>query len=281
MMNIKRNILLNPGPGTTSDAVKMAMLVPDICPREEEFCRVMESIKLDLPKVVNGGDDYTSVLFTASGTGGVEAALTSAVPADGKLLIIENGAYGTRQCHIAEYYRIPYVSYKMAYGDYPDLGEVERYLKSDPAITHVSMVHHETTTGMLNPVGGICRLSHAYGKEVIVDTVSSFAGVHIDLQEWQAEYIVSSSNKCIQGMPGLSFVIFKKSLLEQIKGAVGAIILTFMPNIPVSATRGRCSLPLRCRWCMHSGKRSTFFSRKRPGDVSAATVRITRLYIMV
>lgn len=218
MMNIKRNILLNPGPGTTSDAVKMAMLVPDICPREEEFCRVMESIKLDLPKVVNGGDDYTSVLFTASGTGGVEAALTSAVPADGKLLIIENGAYGTRQCHIAEYYRIPYVSYKMAYGDYPDLGEVERYLKSDPAITHVSMVHHETTTGMLNPVGGICRLSHAYGKEVIVDTVSSFAGVHIDLQEWQAEYIVSSSNKCIQGMPGLSFVIFKKSLLEQIKG---------------------------------------------------------------
>lgn len=217
-MNIKRNILLNPGPGTTSDEVKKAMLVPDICPREEEFCRVMESIKLDLPKVVNGGDEYTSVLFTASGTGGVEAAITSAVPADGKLLIIENGAYGTRQCRIADYYKIPYIAYKIAYGDYPDLLEVEKQLKADPAITHVSMVHHETTTGMLNPAGEICRLAHAYGKEVIVDTVSSFAGVRIDLQEWQAEYIVSSSNKCIQGMPGLSFVIFKKSLLEQIKG---------------------------------------------------------------
>lgn len=217
-MTIKRNILLNPGPGTTSDEVKKAMVVPDICPREADFCKIMESIKLDLPKVVNGEKDYTSVLFTASGTGGVEAAITSAIPADGKLLIVENGAYGTRQCRIADYYKIPYTSYKIAYGDYPDVKVIEEYLKSDKAITHVSLVHHETTTGMLNPVEEICRLGHAYGKEIIIDTVSSYAGLPIDLEKWQAEYIVSSSNKCIQGMPGLSFVIFKKSLLENLKG---------------------------------------------------------------
>lgn len=217
-MKIKRNVLLNPGPGTTSDEVKWAMLVPDICPREEEFCQVMESIKQDLPKVVYGEKDYTSVLFTASGTGGVEAAITSAIPVNGKLLIVENGAYGARQSRIAEYYKIPSMSYKLAYGDYPDLNMIEQYLKSDPEISHVSMVHHETTTGMLNPVEDICKLAHAYNKEVIVDTVSSFAGVPINLDKWQAEYIISSSNKCIQGMPGLTFVIFKKSLLEQLNG---------------------------------------------------------------
>lgn len=217
-MEVKRNILLNPGPGTTSDEVKEAMIIPDICPREVEFCQIMESIKLDLPRVVHGERDYTSVLFTASGTGGVEAAITSAVPLEGKLLVIENGAYGTRQCRIAEYYNIPHVSYRLAYGDYPILQDIEQYLQSDPAITHVSMVHHETTTGMLNPVEDICRLAHAHGKEVIVDAVSSFAGVAIDLEKWQAEYIISSSNKCIQGMPGLSFVIFKKSLLERLHG---------------------------------------------------------------
>ncbi|MFR5682853.1 MAG: aminotransferase class V-fold PLP-dependent enzyme [Clostridia bacterium] len=173
----------------------------------------MESIKQDLPKIVYGENDYTSVLFTASGTGGVEAAITSAIPKNGKLLIVENGAYGARQCRIAEYYKISYVSYKLAYGDFPDLNEIEQYLQRDASITHVSIVHHETTTGMLNPVEAICKLAHFYGKEIIVDTVSSFAGIPIDLTKWQAEYIISSSNKCIQGMAGLSFVIFKKSLL--------------------------------------------------------------------
>lgn len=217
-MCIKRNILLNPGPGTTSDEVKKAMIVPDICPREDDFCQIMESIKLDLPKVVNGGENYTSVLFTASGTGGVEAAITSAIPRNGKLLVVENGAYGTRMCRIAEYYSIPYVSYKLAYGDFPDIYEIEKFLKADTDITHISVVHHETTTGMLNPVGDICKVGHAYGKEIIVDTVSSYAGLLVDLNEWKAEYIVSSSNKCIQGMAGLSFVIFRKSLLDKLKG---------------------------------------------------------------
>jgi 2-aminoethylphosphonate-pyruvate transaminase len=218
METIKRNILLNPGPATTSDTVKQAMVVPDICPREQEFCDIMNSIKLDLPKVVNGQDDYVAVLFASSGTGGVESAITSAVPKDGKLLIVENGSYGTRICKIAERYSIPFVSYSLAYGDYPDIKAIELLIKNDTNITHLAVIDHETTSGMRNPVQAICDLAHSNNIEVIVDCMSSYAGLEIDLQKWKAEYIISSSNKCIQGMAGLSFVIFRKSLLEKIKG---------------------------------------------------------------
>lgn len=216
-MKPERKILLNPGPATTADEVKFAMVVPDICPREREFCDIMQGIKEDLPKVVNGGEDYTSVLFASSGTGGIEAAVTSAIPADGKILVIDNGAYGARMAAIPDAFRIPNVKYRLAYGDYPDLGVIEQYLKDDPAITHIGIIDHETTTGMRNPVQGICDLARRYGKQTIVDCMSSFAGLPIDLQKWQADYIVSSSNKCIQGMAGLSFVIFKKSLLPELK----------------------------------------------------------------
>jgi len=215
-MNIKRNILLNPGPCTTSDEVKRALTVPDICPREEEFCLLMESIKQDLPKIVDGGEDYTSTLFASSGTGGVEAAITSAVPHDGKLLVIDNGAYGARMAEIARCYKIDNIVYKIPYGDYPDVHEIEKIIANEKPTT-VAVVDHETTTGMRNPVQEVCDMAHQNGAEVIVDCMSSFAGLPIDLQKWQAEYIISSSNKCIEGMAGLSFVIFKKSLLQKIK----------------------------------------------------------------
>ena len=215
-MNIKRNILLNPGPCTTSDEVKRALVVPDICPREDEFCRLMESIKQDLPKVVNAGDDYTSTLFASSGTGGVEAAITSGVPRDGKLLVVDNGAYGARMVEIAKRYNINHIVYKIPYGDYPDVQEIEKIIV-DKQLTTVAVVDHETTTGMRNPVQKLCDITHQNGAEIIVDCMSSFAGLPIDLQKWQAEYIISSSNKCIEGMAGLSFVIFRKSLLEKIK----------------------------------------------------------------
>ena len=215
-MNIKRNILLNPGPCTTSDDVKLAMVVPDICPREEEFGQLMESIKQDLPKVVNAGNKYTSTLFAASGTGAVEAAITSAVPRDGKVLIIDNGAYGARMVEIARRYNIQHIIYKISYGDYPNVEEIEKIFANEKPTT-LAVVDHETTTGMRNPIQELCDIAHKHNVEIIVDCMSSFAGVPIDLSKWQAEYIVSSSNKCIEGMAGLSFVIFKESLLGKIK----------------------------------------------------------------
>jgi 2-aminoethylphosphonate aminotransferase len=216
---MKRNILLNPGPATTTDTVKYAMVVPDICPREKEFGQLLDSIKEDLPKVVNGGDAYTSVIFAASGTGAMEASITSAVPKGKKLLVVENGAYGTRMVKIAETYQIEVVRYQLAYGDYPSVEAIEQLLKKhEGEISHLAVIHHETTTGMLNPVGEICQLAQRYGVGVIVDAMSSYAGIPIDIQAWKADYLISSSNKCIQGMAGMSFVIFKKELLEKIKG---------------------------------------------------------------
>jgi 2-aminoethylphosphonate aminotransferase len=217
MKKVNRKILLNPGPATTSDTVKNAMVVEDICPRETDFGALIESIKNDLVKVVHGEGDYVSALFTASGTGGLEAAITSAVPEGKKLLVVENGAYGTRMVKLAETFGIEVVRYELKYGDYPDVKVIESMLVNDPDISHLAVVHHETTTGMLNPIQEICDLAHRNDTEIIVDCMSSYAGIPIDLREWKAEYMVSSSNKCIQGMAGLVFVIFKSSLLPKLK----------------------------------------------------------------
>ena len=217
MKQVTRKILLNPGPATTTDSVKQAMVVEDICPREKEFGKLLDTIKEDLVKVVHGGDDYIAAIFTASGTGGLEAAITSAVPKGKKILVVDNGAYGARMANIASTFGIDVVLYKLAYGDYPDVNHIEKLLKENKDVSHLAIVHHETTTGMLNPVQEICDVSRKYGVEVIVDCMSSYAGIPIDIKKWGAGYLISSSNKCIQGMPGMVFVIFKKHVLEQIK----------------------------------------------------------------
>jgi 2-aminoethylphosphonate aminotransferase len=217
MKNISRKILLNPGPATTTDSVKQAMIVEDICPREKDFGQLLDSIKEDLVKVVHGGEDYIAALFTASGTGGLEAAITSAVPKEKKILVIDNGAYGARIANIANTYGIEVILYKVAYGDYPDVRQVEKLLAQNKDISHLAIVHHETTTGMLNPVQEVCDVAKKFGVEVIVDCMSSYAGIPIDIRKWDAGYLISSSNKCIQGMPGMVFVIFKKGLLSDLK----------------------------------------------------------------
>lgn len=217
MKQVTRKILLNPGPATTTDSVKQAMVVEDICPREKDFGRLLDTIKEDLVKVVHGGDDYIAALFTASGTGGLEAAITSAVPKGKKLLVVDNGAYGARIANIATTFGIDVVLYKLAYGDYPDVGHVQKLLNENKDVSHLAIVHHETTTGMLNPVQEICDVAKKNNVEVIIDCMSSYAGIPIDITKWDAGYLISSSNKCIQGMPGMVFVIFRKSLLPELK----------------------------------------------------------------
>lgn len=217
MKQAARKILLNPGPATTTDSVKQAMVVEDICPREKDFGRLLDTIKEDLVKVVHGEEDYIAALFTASGTGGLEAAITSAVSKGKKILVVDNGAYGARMANIATTFGIEMVLYKLAYGDYPDVNHIEKLLKENQEVSHLAVVHHETTTGMLNPVQEICDAAKKYNVEVIVDCMSSYAGIPIDIKKWDAGYLISSSNKCIQGMPGMVFVIFKRTLLPSLK----------------------------------------------------------------
>jgi len=217
MKTIRRKILLNPGPGTTSRSVKEAMVVEDICPREKEFGDLADGIKNDLVRIVHGENDYVAVLFAASGTGAMEAAVTSAVPKRKKLLVVVNGAYGTRMVNIAKTYGIGVVEYKIPYGDYPVLDDIRFLIEENRDVSHLALIHHETTTGMLNPVSEIVDLAHRYNVEIIIDSISAYAGLPIDIKKLDAEYLISSSNKCIQGMSGLSFVILKKVLLEKIK----------------------------------------------------------------
>lgn len=215
MKPIKRNVLLNPGPATTTDSVKYGMVVPDICPREKEFGQLQDSLRRDLVKIVEGGEDYQTVLFAGSGTLGDEAVICSTVPKNGAILIIDNGAYGTRMYEIAKTYNLETVRYQIPYGTYPDLNEIENLLKANKKLTHLACVHHETTTGMLNPVKDISELAHKYNCDIIVDAMSSFAGMTVPVKKWNIDYLISSSNKCIQGMAGITFVICKKDKLQK------------------------------------------------------------------
>lgn len=206
-MEIKRNILLNPGPATTTDAVKLAQVVPDICPREEEFGGVMEFVSKELTKFVGSLEEYTTILFGGSGTASVEAMISSVV-GDGTLVIINNGAYGKRMCEIAEAYGINFIEFKSSNVEAIDTVILEQVIKENQGkVTHLAVVHHETTTGLLNDVKILGALCKKYNIEMMVDAMSSYAGIPMDMKDMNISYMASSSNKCIQGMAGISFVI--------------------------------------------------------------------------
>ncbi len=217
MPNIKRNILLNPGPATTTDSVKLSMVVPDICPREKEFCEIVAEIRQDLIKIAKADDSYTSILFAGSGTAVMDAAVNSVAPPDKKIAIINNGAYGERMIKIAQSYHLNYVEIKFEFGQRIDTNRVAQVLKNDSQIKCLAMIHHETTTGILNPIREIGSIAKENSCVFIVDTISSFAGIPIDIKECNIDFMMSTSNKCIQGMAGVAFIICKKDELEKTK----------------------------------------------------------------
>ena len=218
-MSIKRNILLNPGPATTTDSVKSAQVVPDICPREKEFGKIMEFVSKGLTDIVGNNNKYTTILFGGSGTAAVEAIISS-VCDEGTLLVINNGAYGKRICEMAEIYGLNYLEYKSSSSKAIDLSDLEFVIKErekSSHITNLAVIHHETTTGILNDISAIGKICDKYNINLIVDAMSSFAGIPIDMKEMNIKFLASSSNKCIQGMAGISFVIAQKEALYKTK----------------------------------------------------------------
>ena len=224
-MDIKRNILLNPGPATTSDTVKFAQVVPDICPREKEFGEVMEFVSKELTNFVGSNDEYATILFGGSGTAAVEAILSSVIDEE-IVLIINNGAYGKRMCEMAEIYNLNYIEYKSSAIEKINLNELEELIKiynlnnvdnHKKNVSHLAVIHHETTTGILNDIKSIGQICKKYKIEMIVDAMSSFAGIPITMDEMNIKYLISSSNKCIQGIAGISFVIANIESLEKTK----------------------------------------------------------------
>ena len=207
-MNIKRNILLNPGPATTTDTVKMAQVVPDICPREREFAGMMKGLREDLVKIVHGNpDDYTSVLFTGSGTINIDICLNSLLPEDKKVLVVNNGAYSSRAVEICQYYGMPHIDLRSSVFDVPDLDAVEQTLSDNPDIAIVYTTHHETGTGVLNPIREIGALAHRHGAVFVCDTTSSLGMIPLDVVKNNVDFCMASAQKGLMAMTGLSFII--------------------------------------------------------------------------
>ena len=216
-MEVKRNVLLNPGPSTTTDTVKMAQIVPDICPREKEFQQIMAPMRRDLVKIVHGGDDYTAVLFCGSGTICIDIVLNSLLDEGKKALVIDNGSYSSRAAEVLTYYGLPFIDLKQPIYTKPDLNVIEQTLKENSDIGYVYMTHHETGSGLLNPIREVGALAHKYGAFFITDTTSSYAMIPINVYEDNVDFCMASAQKGIMGMTGLSYVIGKTSIIEASK----------------------------------------------------------------
>ncbi|WP_422413184.1 MULTISPECIES: 2-aminoethylphosphonate--pyruvate transaminase [unclassified Endozoicomonas] len=218
-------LLLTPGPLSTSASVREAML-RDWCTWDDDYnLGVVEEIRSQLIKLASDTDDYTAVLMQGSGTASVEATVGSVISDEGKLLVINNGAYGARIAQIAEYLNIPHSVLNCGEINPPTPGEIDQVLSEDKAITHVAIVHCETTTGMLNPVEAVAQVVKKHDCILIVDAMSSFGGVPIDLAGLGIDFLISSANKCIQGVPGFGFVIARRTLLSQCKGLARSLSL--------------------------------------------------------
>lgn len=219
-----RYLLLTPGPLSTSNTVRKAMQ-RDWCTWDKEYNALVQEIRQKLVNLSTKNTElYTAVLMQGSGSFAVESVLGSVIPRDGKILIINNGAYGARMVQMAKCLNIEVVELNYLETQSPSLKEIEQVLQ-DQKITHVACVHCETTTGILNPIKQIGQLVKSSGKIWIVDAMSSFGGVPLDLSDLEIDFLISSANKCIQGVPGFGFVVAKREQIEKCQGRARSVSL--------------------------------------------------------
>jgi 2-aminoethylphosphonate-pyruvate transaminase len=218
MMADREWILLNPGPANTSARVREALVMPDLCHREPECFEMMRRCRDGIVRLAGAGADWAAVLFTGSGTASVEAALCAAVPSDRALLVVNNGVYGDRMLRIARAHGMPTVAVSGDIFTPVRAGEVEAALVAHPEVSHVAVVHHETTTGLLNPVAEIACVAARQGRRVVVDAMSSLFGETLDVTQDGIDFVTASANKCLQGIPGISFVLARRLALDAMKG---------------------------------------------------------------
>ena len=218
--------LLTPGPLSTSKGVRNAML-RDWCTWDADYNEdIVQNIRHRLTVLAAKDTDlYTAVLMQGSGSFAVEACLGTAVPENGKLLILTNGAYGKRMVEMAQVLGIKHIEIALPETTVPDPQKVTALLARETDITHVAFVHCETTTGILNPLEDLSRVVKAADKILIVDAMSSFGGIPIDFGALDIDFLVSSANKCIQGVPGFGFVIAKRTALEKSAGNARSLCL--------------------------------------------------------
>ena len=218
-------LLLTPGPVSTTLSVKEVML-RDWCTWDDDYNRgVVQVIRRTLIELATRAEGYTSVLMQGSGTFAVEAMVGTAVAGDGKLLVLSNGAYGRRIARMAQVLAIDHAVVDSGERDPPDPHRVDAALAEDPAITHVAMVHGETSTGILNPLAAVGEVVRRRDRVFIVDAMSTFGGIPFDLDEIGIDFLVSSANKCIQGVPGFGFILARESQLVACEGRARSLSL--------------------------------------------------------
>ncbi len=204
----KRWVLMNPGPVNVTPRVRRALLGPDLCHRETEFAELLSSIRRRLLHIFGITKTHTVALFTGSGTAALEAMLSSFADKDKRVLVLSNGVYGERMHKALELHGAPVMTLASGIGGFPPLDKVESLLKSDRRIHAIALVHHETSSGMLNPLHAIAKLAKKYGKTLLVDAVSSMGAEKIPFND--IDFCAGSAGKCLHGYPGVSFVIVSK-----------------------------------------------------------------------
>ena len=231
-------LLLTPGPLTTSAAVKQAM-VHDWGSRDAEFLRINRMVLESIAELAGGKGTHTTVPVQGSGTFAVEAMITSFVPKAGKLLVLINGAYGQRALKIAQIAGRAALSFETPEDTPPDLAKLDRLLADDKAISHVFAVHCETTSGILNPIGEIAALVARHGRRLLVDSMSAFGVIEIDARKVHYDALAASSNKCLEGVPGLGFVVCRNEALAECKGNATTLVLDLHDQADAFARTGQ------------------------------------------
>lgn len=210
-----RNLLFTPGPTNVSDRVRRALISDDVFHREEEFSEILLSINRSLLRILKIEDLYDAILFGSSGTGCNEAIISSI---HGKILLLNNGKYSARLGEIARRYHIPLVDFIIPPFEKFDLNAIEKELETDESITHVLLAHHETATGVVAPVADIGELTIKYNKILSIDAISSLGGHELNFKKSNIGFCSVTANKCLEGFPGVSFVIARKTELSKLKG---------------------------------------------------------------
>ncbi len=221
----KDKLLFTPGPLTTSLTVKEAML-RDLGSRDFEFMQTVKDVRSRLVALSGGSEsNYSTILMQGSGTFGIESVIGSTIPPDGKLLVLVNGAYGRRIAQIAAVLKIKHSVLNFAENEIISAAAVDAALNADPNLTDVAVIHCETTTGIINPVVEIGQAVKKFDCCYIVDAMSSFGAVPLNIEAANIDFLVSSANKCIEGVPGFSFVIARRSTLVASRGYARSLSL--------------------------------------------------------
>ena len=231
-------ILLTPGPLTTSNRTRQAMMA-DWGSWDDRFNLLTASVCRQLLAILNGADSHHCVPLQGSGTFAVEAAIGTLVPRNGKVLVLINGAYGKRLAKICEVLGREFSTFETAEDEPTTAADVDRLLSADSAITHVALIHCETSTGILNPLPQIAEVVKRHGKRLIIDAMSSFGALPIDAREVPFDALIAASGKCLEGVPGMGFVFAEKAALAAAQGNCHSLAMDLFDQHSYMAKTGQ------------------------------------------